>query len=79
MRYENLGALVLFAALIVGLSSCQPKDDTDPHDGRSGMSLHTDHLTGCQYLSKPFGGITPRVDGEGRHVGCRRASKESGK
>ena len=39
--------------------------------GRSGMEPMTDALTGCQYLRAPGGGITPRLDGTGRHVGCR--------
>jgi hypothetical protein len=55
------------------VSSCtdQEKDNTDPLDGRSGLYLRTDSLTGCQYLSEPRGGITPRPDGAGRHVGCK--------
>jgi hypothetical protein len=48
-----------------------PKDDTDPPDGRSGMVPRIDQRTGCQYLTIPFGGITPRVDAAGRHVGCK--------
>jgi hypothetical protein len=71
MRLETFGYLLIALGLLIALSSCAPKDDTDPPDGRSGMSLHTDHLTGCQYLAKPFGGITPRVDGKSRHVGCK--------
>jgi hypothetical protein len=51
-----------------GIDKLNPKDDTDPPDGRSGMSLHTDALTGCQYLAVPFSGMTPRLDGSGRHV-----------
>lgn len=47
------------------------RDDTDPPNGHSGMSLHTDALTGCQYLGKARGGLTPRVDGKGKHVGCK--------
>jgi len=37
------------------------------------MRLHTDHLTGLQYLSAPGGGITPRLDRDGRHM---RAEEE---
>ena len=47
------------------------RDDSDGIDGeRSGMSVHTDALTGCQYLSTPSGGVITRRDGAGRHVGC---------
>jgi len=37
------------------LSACSPYDNTDnPQSGeRSGLHLFTDHLTGCQYLSRP--------------------------
>ena len=44
------------------------KDSTDGPEGRSGMLLHTDHATGLQYLSIQFGGITPRLDRDGRHM-----------
>lgn len=50
------------------------RDDSDSGtwgSGRSGMKPMTDALTGCQYLHAPSGGITPRLDGKGRHVGCR--------
>jgi len=44
-------------------------DDTDRGKWtRSGMSLYTDYGTGCQYLGKIFGGITPRVDKDGKHI-----------
>lgn len=46
------------------------RDDTDGIS-RSGMKPHTDNATGCQYLSVPGGGITPRLDGNGQHRGCR--------
>ena len=39
--------------------------------GRSGMEPKTDALTGCQYLSAPGGGLTPRLDGQGKQIGCR--------
>lgn len=50
------------------------RDDTDTGawgGGRSGMEPMTDALTGCQYLRTPGGGITPRLDGNGRQLGCR--------
>lgn len=43
---------VLIALLLLTMCSpSPPKDDTDPPDGRSGLVIYTDHLTGCQYLS----------------------------
>jgi hypothetical protein len=59
---------VLFA-----LSYIQPYDDTDDvvNGVRSNMTLRVDHGTGCQYLSNgPFGGLTPRLNRAGHHVGC---------
>jgi len=50
------------------------RDDTDMRawgGGRSGMEPMTDALTGCQYLRVPGGGITPRLDGQGRQIGCK--------
>lgn len=64
--------IALAIVAIAAIGACSPRDDTDDLGGkRSGMSLHTDALTGCQYLSVPLGGMTPRVDGAGRHVGCK--------
>tara|TARA_Y100000310_G_C20691139_1_gene822288 strand:+ start:2302 stop:2541 length:240 start_codon:yes stop_codon:yes gene_type:complete len=45
-----------------------PKDSTDSEDKRSGMILYNDYQTGCQYLGGLFGGITPRLDAEGKHI-----------
>lgn len=42
-------------------------DSTDG-ETRSGMGMHTDALTGCQYLSTPRGGITPRLNQDGQHI-----------
>lgn len=50
------------------------RDDSDPAQwgNRSNLKPRTDALTGCQYLEARGGGITPRVDVDGRHVGCKR-------
>lgn len=62
------------AAIVVALALVHwvfglAKDDTDPPTGRSGLILLTDAKTGCQYLSR--GGLTPRLDASGKHMGCR--------
>lgn len=44
------------------------RDDSDPPDGNSGMKPRTDHRTGCQYLTTSYGGITPRLDHNGKHI-----------
>lgn len=44
-------------------------DDSDASAwNRSGLKLHTDHLTGCQYFQAPNGGLTPRLDATGGHI-----------
>lgn len=45
-------------------------DSTDG-ESRSGLGLHTDNLTGCQYLSSPRGGLVPRFGNDGTHL-CNR-------
>lgn len=35
---------------------------------RSGVSIHTDYSTGCQYLSSPHGGLVPRFDRTGKQI-----------
>ena len=75
-------ALWLFWLFIVGMAfswalSLTPigRNDTDMGSwggGRSGIKPVTDALTGCQYLVSPHGGITPRLDSEGKHI-CVKA------
>lgn len=57
---------VLVLSLLAKVFYDTPKDDTDPVDGRSGLSIYTDHSTGCQYLSVGAGGgLTPRLNSDG--------------
>lgn len=54
---------------LMGLFS--PKDNTDEKGfwKRSGLSLYTDNLTGCQYIKAGmFGVLIKRVDKDGNHV-----------
>lgn len=48
-------------------------DSTDG-DERSGLKLHIDNLTGCQYLSTSRGGITPRLDKNAKQI-CTNSEK----
>lgn len=64
------GALFLLVLAIIMLD-VSPRDATDSPNKRSGLSLKTDYGTGCEYLSAPGGGITPRMTGDGKHMGCR--------
>jgi len=48
------------------------RDTTDGEwPNRSGVRPRTDAFTGCQYLETSKGGITPRIDSRGRHLGCK--------
>jgi hypothetical protein len=63
--------LVAVLALLVLCAGCSMKDDTDPPNGISGMGLHTDYATGCQYLSRDRS-LTPRIAADGHsHMGCK--------
>lgn len=42
----------------------RPHDDTDAPGQRSGLSLYTDRLTGCQYVGTFFS-LTPRLNSAG--------------
>lgn len=64
-------SFLLAAGLIVAilLSGCDepPYVDTDDPPARSGLSVYTDHGTGCQYLERHiYGGITPRLGSDGK-------------
>lgn len=63
---------VFFVTILVLWLTPIGLDDTDnPTTGaRSGMSLFTDHGTGCQYL-RAGGNLIPRLDGNRNHKGCR--------
>ena len=68
-----LGKVIAWIVLITAVIGFTPwlRDRTDEpgwFGSRSGMSFYTDHQTGCQYLAS--NGLTPRVDGTGRHMGC---------
>ncbi len=49
------------------------RDNTDNPESwlPSGMRLHKDNLTGCEYLGGKNGGLTPRLNKDGEQVGCR--------
>ena len=66
-----LATLIASITLILLLVIFNPKDDTDTDTGRSGLYLYTDALTGCQYLGGGRNNITPRVNGAGKHIGCK--------
>lgn len=38
---------------------------------REAVRTHTDLETGCQYILTVSGSITPRIDADGIHMGCK--------
>lgn len=66
---------LFIGAVLLALTGCVPRDDTDPPDGRSHLTLRKDYGTGCEYLFEPgmfsflIGGhLTPRLDRDGKQV-----------
>lgn len=45
-----------------------PKSSADPAGGYSGLHVMVDALTGCQYLATQKGGLTPRLDANGKQI-----------
>lgn len=62
-----LGWIVVFILLFWWAGHFE-RDDTDSKKERSGLVLYTDFGTGCQYVGTLFGGITPRLDKDGKPV-----------
>lgn len=59
--------LGIFTALItLGI-----KADKKWPPSRDTSFVSIDGDTGCQYLQNPNGGITPRIDADGVHMGCK--------
>lgn len=63
------GSLLVSAIeVVINATGLNPRDDTDPPGGRSGMSVKIDCGAGLQYLSTPEGGLTPRLTLDGAHM-----------
>ena len=56
-------AFALFISNTIAL-----KNDATDGKKRSGMVLRIDHGTGCHYLESIMGGITPRLDTDGKQI-----------
>ena len=64
MNIKRFNWLMVVGLVVIGIIAARsiPHDTTDPEDGRSGLSLYTDALTGCQYLRVGFfGTLVPRM------------------
>jgi len=58
--------IIAWIGIVILLFIYNPYDDTDPENGRSGLSVYIDNKSGCQYLGTLFGGLTPRLNREGK-------------
>jgi hypothetical protein len=61
-------ALIALILLTISVVRKTPRDDSDPPGGMSGLTVYTDAFTGCQYLSRPSGNLTPRLYSDGVQV-----------
>lgn len=63
-------ALVLLLGALLFRTVDLSLDSTDDHNtgARSGMRVFIDHGTGLQYLNTWGGGLTPRLDVDGKHM-----------
>ena len=71
LRLGSTGNLILCViALLLVLRVFSPVTDTTDQDfwHRSGMAVYTDNATGLQYLASPYGGMTPRLDRDGKQM-----------
>lgn len=68
-KYFMIGLAFVLAFTLLADWQRWGMDGTDDRETgqRSGMALRTDHGTGCQYLESAKGGITPRLDRNGKH------------
>lgn len=69
-RYTFIEWMIVLCivGILVAIFTGSGKDDTDPADGRSGLRLFVDNRTGCHYLGVSYGGLTPRLDEQGRQI-----------
>ena len=69
-----IALIIMIAMILMMIDIFMPYDSTDniSNRDRSGLVLYRDHMTGCEYIKGGLiGGITPRLDGNGNHIGCR--------
>lgn len=57
--------LAWFLDRVIGHTT-RDSSDQMPKGKRSGLIVRTDYGTGVQYLESPFGGLTPRLDADGK-------------
>jgi len=69
MKELIIFVLVLLVFALINKYSEYDDTDNEENKDRSGLILYTDNKTGLQYIKGGlFGGITPRLDIEGKHI-----------
>lgn len=68
----GLGLCVAGFIMMTICSFLNSYDSTDEAGKRSGVKIVTDAKTGMQYLRTSGGGITPRVDADGKQLRAER-------
>ena len=58
--------VVVLLASAAGCDQSVVGPGDDPVSGASRVIV--DHETGCQYIGRTGGGITPRLDADGKHI-----------
>lgn len=60
---------VITITIIIFTIFCLNVDNSDKNFfERNSLTIETDYLTGCQYFESLRGGITPRLDKDGKQV-----------
>lgn len=62
-----VSAIALIAFEVSGDESA-PTENAPTEFSRIDISVVTDNLTGCQYISQARGGLTPRLDADGHNI-----------
>lgn len=63
---SNVVCAILAVLIMMHWASAPNHDTTDAPDIHSGLRVYTDHATGVQYVSTMLGGVTPRIDRNGK-------------
>jgi hypothetical protein len=79
LQWLAIGYLIIMAVSAIYNLTPLGRDETDKPGwggGRSGVRLVIDHDLGCQYLETMGGGITPRLDSEGKQINNKKPNKD---
>ena len=75
---RDLITFILFIMFAIHVHSNGDRNDTDPPlagSRRSDLILYNDSGTGCQYVGRLMGSLTPRMDANGHQI-CKTVEKK---